>query len=144
MAGWTLALLIPTVMNATPKLSYAEAYQKSVETNKPLVILIGADWCVACDTFKQNTIAELKRDGALDGVVYTTVDLDKENDIASKLMRGDKVPQLLVFHRSPAGWQKQHMVGLSTQAAVRAALKTATEGQLQQQKLLRPPLEKME
>ena len=35
---------------------YADAYQQSVAENKPLMVVIGAPWCPACNVLKDTTL----------------------------------------------------------------------------------------
>ena len=147
MAGWTIALMFQAVVTTTPPaaVSYEEAYTKSVETGRPLVVLVGADWCKACVDLKKRTMGELKKDGVLDDVVYTVVDKDERGKLASQLMRGNSMPQLLVFHKSDTGWRKQHMVGVLTENAVRSAIDTAVQTTtVHTRRVLRAPVEKLE
>ncbi len=58
----------PANGSAPPKeeqISYDAAYRKAQEEKKPLVVLVGADWCAACKTMKTDTIAPMKSSGQL-------------------------------------------------------------------------------
>ncbi len=41
------ALLQTVVLSASPTMTYEQAYAETEKTGKPLVVLIGADWCGA-------------------------------------------------------------------------------------------------
>lgn len=144
MTGWTIALMFQAMITTTPDMTYAEAYQRSVNTGKPLVILVGAEWCSACKNVKRTTISRLQREGAMKDVVYLSLDTDKHGPVASKLMRGNTVPQMIIFHQDETGWHKQHMVGLLNENVVRSAMATAKEASVPPRQVsLRPPVESM-
>lgn len=144
MTGWTIALMFQAMITTAPDMTYAQAYQQSVKTGKPLVILVGAEWCGACRNTKRTTISQLKREGAMKGVVYVSLDTDKHSGVTSKLMRGRTVPQMIIFHKDESGWHKQHMVGLLNENTVRSAMATAKQASVApRQAALRPPLETM-
>ena len=89
-------------------------------------------------------IPELKKEGALDEVIYTTVDKDKDAALAEQLMRGSTLPQLLVFNKAERGWQKQHMVGAQTPKVVKTAINTALITTVTHTNVLTPPLENVD
>ena len=143
MAGWTISLLFPMVaVSGAP--DYAQAYNLSIGSGRPLVVLVGADWCPGCATMKHSTMTKLRNDGALKDVVYTIVDKDTNPKLAEKLMRGGSIPQLLVYSKSKRGWEKQHFVGVQSGARIRSAINTAVEASQVEVRLLRPPLEDVE
>ncbi|MFO0410935.1 MAG: thioredoxin family protein, partial [Planctomycetota bacterium] len=55
-------------------LPYEVAYRKARDERKPLLILVGADWCPACKTLKADTIVPMRDSGALKEVVFTQLD----------------------------------------------------------------------
>jgi thioredoxin-like negative regulator of GroEL len=71
-----------------------------------LVILIGADWCPHCVTMKQSVIPSVRQRGLLDQVSFVQVDTDRQPQLARRLMNGTSVPQLVVYHKTPQGWQR--------------------------------------
>lgn len=145
MVGWTIPLMLQmTMVSGAPAPDYNQAYARSVQTGQPLVVLVGADWCEACVEMKEELIPELKKNGAMDEVIFTTVDRDKQAALATQLMKGSTLPQLLVFNKAERGWQKQHMVGAQTPTVVKTAINTALVTTVTHTKSLRPPLENVE
>ena len=69
------AVRVPTD-SQSEVLPYEEAYRRAQQERKPLVILVGADWCAACKTMKHDTIVPMQESGALREVVYTQLDKD--------------------------------------------------------------------
>ena len=77
------ALTLLAVLNAPTSdehIPYDAAYRKAQEEKKPLVILVGANWCAACRTMKSETIHTMKDAGDFKEVVFTHVDKDVQPD----------------------------------------------------------------
>ena len=54
MTGLAANLVFQTLIMATGAQPYAEAYKTSEETGKPLLVLVGADWCPGCRRVQQS------------------------------------------------------------------------------------------
>ncbi|MBX7168779.1 MAG: thioredoxin family protein [Pirellulales bacterium] len=111
MNGIPLALLIQTAVMAAPSTTYESAYTDHVQNGRPLVILVGAEWCPACQTMKRSIMPEFRRRGGLSRVAFAQVDTDRQGELASRLTHGGPIPQLIVFHRSRRGILRQKLVG---------------------------------
>lgn len=107
--------------------SYEVAYQQAQRERKPLVVLVGADWCQACKTMKTETITPMKNSGQLKEVVYTQIDKDKHPEIASQIMQGNTLPQIVVFCESDKGWKKFSLTGMQSERRVKELLSRAIE-----------------
>ena len=83
---------------------YRTAYQKAKRGDKPLLVLVTADWCPPCQTMKNTTIPRLLSKDAFKGFHYATVDLDAEEILARKLIGNRGVPQLIVFQQNKGRW----------------------------------------
>jgi len=92
-------------------LTYVEAYRASQAEDKPLVVLVGADWCPACQTMKKSSMPQVANDGVFKEVAFTIVDTDKQSDIAREIMQGGSIPQLVMFHKTADGWRSERLVG---------------------------------
>jgi thiol-disulfide isomerase/thioredoxin len=90
---------------------YKQAYNQAQETGQPLVVLVGADWCPGCQTMKNAVIPQLQRQGALSGVSFAMVNTGSDSDLAGRLMRGSSIPQLIMYYKTPNGWQRRQMIG---------------------------------
>lgn len=108
--------------DAGPK-SYGDAYRESEKTGKPLVILIGADWCPGCNTMKHSVIPALKKEGEMSQVSFATVNTDEERELASKLMQGGSIPQLIVYQKTETGWQREQVTGAKSVSETRGLLR---------------------
>lgn len=105
--------------------NYTLAYKQSVEEDKPLMVVIGAPYCPACQVLKQTTIAEMTRSGELDNVSVAVVDRDAEPELAQQLMADEKmIPQIIFFNRTADGqWKRSQLTGFQPVQPVRSLLK---------------------
>jgi thioredoxin-like negative regulator of GroEL len=110
IAAVVQASLLAATPTATPS-DYSRAYQQSLTTGRPLVVLIGADWCPGCVVMKNRTIPEVARAGGLANVEFAYVDVDRQRKLAGQLARGQSIPQLIRFCPSERGWQSQVLTG---------------------------------
>ena len=83
---------------------YIAAYARTVQTGRPLVVLLGADWCPGCRVMKGKVMPEVAKSGGLEGVEYVYVDIDRQQELGRKLSRAEAIPQLICFIRTPQGW----------------------------------------
>jgi len=102
--------------------SYAEGYRQMQQTGRPLLVLVGADWCPGCRTMKNATLPALEKAGQLDDVIPASVNCDRESDLADQLMRGGTIPQLILFTRTKDGWRRTQLTGAYGAADVRKFL----------------------
>ncbi|RMG00101.1 MAG: thioredoxin [Planctomycetota bacterium] len=92
--------------------SYANAYRSSLETGRPLVVLVGAEWCPACRTMKTQVLPVLEKRGELKRVAFAQVDYDAEGDLARELTKGGAIPQLLMFEHNGRDWKVRRLIGM--------------------------------
>jgi thiol-disulfide isomerase/thioredoxin len=102
---------------------YGDAYREAEKTGKPLVILVGADWCPGCNTMKHSVIPALKQEGELAKVSFATVNTDSERELASKLMQGGSIPQLIVYKKTESGWEREQVTGARSVTETRGLLR---------------------
>ena len=119
-----LSLLLPFATTAgvtSPEAAtYKTAYKASIAQGKPLVVLVGADWCPGCQTMKRKVLPQLQAKGALTGVELAVVDSDAESKLAGQLMSGNSIPQLIMYYKTSKGWKRQQMTGAHSEEEVRA------------------------
>ncbi len=65
MIGLTASVAMQVALLATSASAYQDAYDQADKEGKPLLVLVGADWCPGCRTMKDEMIPELERDGGL-------------------------------------------------------------------------------
>ena len=107
---------------ATTVNSYDQAYKVTNETGRPLVVLVGADWCPGCQTMKGSVIPQLERRGSLKSVAFATVNTDQQQKLAGRLMQGTSIPQLIMFVKTDNGWQRKQIVGARSVSEIEAFL----------------------
>lgn len=120
MPGLTANLVLQTLILATGSggPSYADAYHDTATTGRPLLVLVGADWCPACRAMKSSTMANMQRHGKLRQVAYAVVNTDHDQTLASQLMQGSSIPQLVLFRRTDRGWQRSRLIGAHSEEQI--------------------------
>ncbi|MBN2476539.1 MAG: thioredoxin family protein [Pirellulales bacterium] len=91
--------------------AFTLASQRSIKTGRPLVVLLGADWCPACKVMKKTTLPKLAEAGGLKDVEFAYVDVDRQRRLAGRLIRGNSIPQLIRFDKTEKGWKSQYLIG---------------------------------
>ena len=126
MSTLALTVMVHASLLGAPTDDYSQAYRRSVETGRPLVVLIGAKWCPACVEMKNNILPKVAKTGGLDGVEFAYVDADRQPKIASQLSRAQAIPQLIRLDRTKDGWKDQVLVGAQSPDKIRKFLRTDT------------------
>ncbi len=123
---FAVALSFVTSEPATPQ-TYASAYAESVTERKPLVVLVSAQWCPACNVLKDTTLKSLEQSGELDNVSVAVVDRDAEPELAQQLMAEERmIPQIIVFSQNSTGrWQRKKLTGYQPAQPVRSLIRAA-------------------
>ena len=116
------ALVAPATSYAQEQepLSYNDAYTKAQQGDKPLLVLVTANWCPPCQEMKQTTIPELMQKNAFKQFHYSTVDLDKEEKLARELIGTRGVPQLIMFEKQKGNWIRRYLRGAQSAQTVEA------------------------
>lgn len=127
MVSLLLAVVLGSVTTAPIKTDYAEAYKESVAKNKPLMVVVGAPWCPACNVLKQSTLEPMARTGELDEVSVAVLDRDANPELVEQLTKGEKlIPQIIVFTRNDEGqWKRRELKGYQSQQPVRNLIRSA-------------------
>jgi thiol:disulfide interchange protein len=122
------------ILSASPS-SYFAALDDAQAHNRPLLVLVGADWCPGCQTMKHHVLPQMARTGSLRSVSLAVVDADSEPEVARQLMRGGAIPQLIVYsHKADGSWHREQITGEASDAEVRSLIARAVHAQ-------RPPTE---
>jgi thioredoxin-like negative regulator of GroEL len=98
--------------------TYAEAHKITTDTGRPLVVMVGATWCPACQQMKSSVVPEIKRQGILQKVAFAEVDLDEEGALGAELTRGGPIPQIVMYRKTPLGWRFARLIGRQEVSAV--------------------------
>ncbi|RCS55964.1 thioredoxin family protein [Bremerella cremea] len=129
MLGVTLAILLQAAVTGDTTTDYNTAFKSANETGKPMLVLVGTDWCPACVTMKQSVMPRLLRAGRLSGVVYTEVNADAQPTIARKIMSGGGYPQLAMYRKTKDGWKRQILIGVQSESTIKTLVDRAVEAQ---------------
>ena len=126
-----LAIVLSSVTSEDSlRQSYAEAYQESVDEHKPLMVVVGAPWCPACNVLKETTIAPMARTGELGDVSLAVLNKDEDPELVEQLTSGDKMlPQIIVFSTDDDGtWKRRKLMGYQPKQPVRSLIRCAIGG----------------
>lgn len=126
MVQLALALILCATGANDKPLDYEAAFAKAQQEEKPLVILVGARWCASCQIMKKETIEPMKESGALDNVVVTFVDKDDRPELAEQLMKGETLPQIVVFTKNSGAWKRFSLTGMQSEKRMVELLGRAT------------------
>ncbi|MFI4875840.1 MAG: thioredoxin family protein [Blastopirellula sp. JB062] len=132
MHGVLLAVVLQAAM-AGGAHDYPAAFRAADETGKPLLILVGTDWCPGCVTMKRSVMPSLLRKGKLKGVAYAEVDADAQSDLAGQLMQGGSIPQVILYRKTSTGWRRSLLVGAQSESTIETLVDRAIEMQASQQ-----------
>ena len=101
---------------------YDKAYHQSLESGKPLLVLVGADWCGACQVMKKRVMPQLDKEGALRDIHCTELNLSEDEELANRISKVNTIPCLILFTKSDDKWQKRELIGMHNQKSVKAFL----------------------
>ncbi len=107
-------------VNAQQPVNYKTAYERAQAGDKPLLVLITAEWCPPCQVMKSTTIPELMKKSAFQDFHYATVDLDKESKLARQLIGDRGVPQLIMYEKRDGNWVRRYLRGYKSAETVEA------------------------
>ena len=128
MVSLLLAVILSSVTSEQQlKQDYAEAYKQSVAEDKPLMVVVGAPWCPACNVLKDTTIRTMAKSGELDDVSITMINRDKDPELAQQLTEGVKtIPQIIVYTKSDSGrWKRRRLMGYQPRQPIRTLIRRA-------------------
>lgn len=100
--------------------TYADAHRQHVDTGRPMVLLVGAEWCPACVQMKNNVMPRVARRGSLEKVAYAQINTDRDGRVAKAVMNGGTIPQLIMYRKTPTGWKRHMLVGAHTPEKIEA------------------------
>ena len=127
MTTLSLAVILQASILAGGEDSYAAAHEATTKTGKPMVVLVGAEWCAPCQTMKTSVIPQVKRHGLLGKVAFAVVNLDRDRELAQRLTSGGPIPQLIMYRKTDDGWRRRKLVGGQSVAAVEAFVSRGLE-----------------
>ena len=126
MTSLAAAIILQAAMLSTGQ-TYAQAHKTTQETGRPLLVLVGATWCPACQEMKSSLLPQLRRRGSLKKVSFTIVDTDQQRPLANKIMSGDTIPQLIMYCKTDKGWTRRQLTGGQSVARVERFIEQAVK-----------------
>ena len=91
--------------------SYAAAHKTTMETGKPMVVMVSTEWCAPCQMMKKTVIPQVRRRGLLRKVAFAIVNPDRDGELAEQITGGGPVPQLVMFRKTADGWKREKLIG---------------------------------
>jgi thioredoxin-like negative regulator of GroEL len=98
--------------------TYDEAHRITTETGKPMVVMVGTEWCGPCQMMKKKILPRVREMGLLKKVAFAVVNADRDRELAQSLTGGGPIPQLVMFRKTPEGWMRRKLVGGQTVESV--------------------------
>lgn len=130
MLAVSAGLIVHLALATSGAQPYHVAYHNAEAQSQPLLVLVGADWCPGCRTMKGSVMPRLARSGKLSRVSFATINTDAQPELASQLMRGGMIPQLIVFSRKADGqWHREQLTGTAGESQVQALIDRAVRAQ---------------
>lgn len=115
MTSWAMFVCLPLVFAAGDEdLGYSEAHRMTLESKKPLLVLVGAQWCGPCKQLKKEVLPQLRQRDAFRKVVFAQVDVDRESQLARQITGGGPVPQVVLYRNTGEGWVRRKLVGVQS------------------------------
>lgn len=138
MMSLTLSAMLHVSLLSTGMNTYAEAHKVHSETGRPMVILVGAEWCPACVQMKNSVIPQVARRGLLKKVAFATVNTDQQSSLARKLMKGGSIPQLIMYRKTRTGWNRRLLVGKQSPKQIESFINQGLEANRVESQLAEP------
>ncbi len=115
MTGIALAALLQVslAVSDTPTTAtlYEQAVKRSIESGKPVLVLVGADWCHYCKIVQRDVLPVLKERGLMDKVEYVYLDHDRDRDLVGRTLRGEIIPEMVMYRKTAEGWKRTDLSG---------------------------------
>jgi thioredoxin-like negative regulator of GroEL len=106
--------------------NYAQAYEQSIKQQKPLMVVVGAPWCPACNVLKDSTLRPMAQTGELDAVSLVVVNRDEDPELAQQLTKGEQsIPQIILFTPDNGQWQRRKLLGFQSKQPIRSLIRRA-------------------
>lgn len=123
MMSFAFSAMVQVSLLTTGADTYADAHRQHVDTGRPMVLLVGAEWCPACVQMKNSVLPSVTRKGVLDKVAFAHVNADRDSRVAKALMQGGMIPQLIMYRKTPSGWRRHMLVGAQSPEKIEAFIK---------------------
>ena len=125
MTSIALSVLLQASMavSAAP-LSYEKGVQAAAKSGRPLLILVGAEWCRDCVVLKRDVMPKLKKTGLLDQVEFVYLDFDQNRALVSQMMLNEMIPEMILYRKTAGGWKRSNLNMSEKLQEIQAFIKT--------------------
>lgn len=130
MTGLAVSVVLQTAIMASGAQPYSQARDALVNDGKPMLVLVGADWCPACQTMKNGTLAQMDRQGKFSDVSYVALNSDRHGELASQIGSGSMIPQIVLYEKTNTGFRKRQLTGVQSEGVIQSLIKGAAERRL--------------
>ena len=104
--------------DAEPADDFTHAREETTESGKPLLVMVGTDWCGPCQAMKKNILPKVREHGLFRKVAFALVNADRNKKLADELTGGGPVPQMVLYYKSDKGWMRRKLIGGQSVEAV--------------------------
>ena len=87
------------------------------------MVLVTAQWCRACRQMKATTISGMLSENKFEGFHFANVDFDRQRQLARRLIKNQRIPQMVVLEKRQGRWTARRLVGVHSVASVEAFLR---------------------
>jgi thioredoxin-like negative regulator of GroEL len=112
---------------ASKEQDYSVAFRDAQETGKPLLVLIGTDWCPGCVKMKSEVIPQIKGSTTMEQVKFAQVNADDDEKLAGQLLTGTSIPQLVMYVKTGSGWKRHNLTGPKSVSEVESFINSHVE-----------------
>jgi thioredoxin-like negative regulator of GroEL len=123
----TFAAVLQVSILAVGADDYAAARRETTDTGRPMVILVGADWCPACQTMKNEIVPQVRHRGLLGRVAYAVVNMDHQRELCKQLVADGPIPQFIMYRQTRDGWKRRRLIGGQSVETVEAFIHEGLE-----------------
>lgn len=123
MIGITLAILLEASTIGQGWQDYAAAYDEVQRTGRPMIVLVTAEWCPACQQLKHNVLPDPRIQNLLTDYTCALVDMDREPALAQKLGGDQGIPVIAVYVPDEDGWKHRSVRGYQSVDALTQLLR---------------------
>lgn len=99
----------PAAMPVQPA-TLDQAQQLAVERQHDVLVLVGAEWCGPCQTLKASVMPQVAAQGGLARMEFAYVDYDQQPELATALMHGNTVPQVVYLRFANDRWVRSALI----------------------------------
>ncbi len=127
MTGLAVSVVLQAAMLATGAQPYSQAYNALIADGKPMLVVVGADWCPACQTMKKGALARMERQGKFEDVSYVALNSDHHPELASKIGSGGMIPQVILYEKTANGFRRRQLTGAQSEGALHSLIQGARD-----------------